>query len=187
MKKTLTLSLAACLALMVALSVTFSAKGANVYTTLFSQWIQNSLIDSTPIGQTTPAVGSFTDIYDTNLGSSNSFLCTTTGGKLTNTGCVSPTLMDEYATFSGCSYANDGANITCSTPVTLAPAMPDTSYMVSCSWYSPVNPYMIFNYNITGQTTTGYTYTQLTSGSSSNYTTYGTNYGLTVVCHAHHN
>lgn len=97
------------------------------------------------------------------------------------------TMADVYVSFAGCTYPNDGANITCTNSVTLSPAMPDTSYSVSCTWSSPINPYMIFNYNISTQTTTGFVYTQLTSGSSSNFSTYGANYSLTVVCHAHHN
>lgn len=35
---------------------------ATSYTTLFSQWIQGSLIDSTPVGATTPSTGNFTTL-----------------------------------------------------------------------------------------------------------------------------
>lgn len=41
--------------------------GQSVYTVLYSQWIQNSLIDSTAIGSTTPSTGAFTALNASTL------------------------------------------------------------------------------------------------------------------------
>ena len=98
------------------------------------------------------------------------------------------TQLDEWNTFAGCAYANDGANLTCSSNVTVGTAFADTNYQVLCNWAwgsAPVN-WMAFNYNISGQTTTGYTVNQITSGSSTIWSSGNANYGINWTCHAHH-
>ncbi|MHB1952459.1 MAG: hypothetical protein ACYCOU_01825 [Sulfobacillus sp.] len=100
----------------------------------------------------------------------------------------SGTLKDEYNTVPGCAFANDGANLTCSIAVTLPTPMPDTSYSVACAQsFSFVNTnWTTINTNVSGQTTTGYTLNEITSGSSTIWPTNAT-YGFTAQCHAHHN
>lgn len=61
------------------------------YTTLWSQWIQNSLIDSTPIGSTTPSTGAFTALTASSgsissLSSSSGAINASVGATTANTG-----------------------------------------------------------------------------------------------------
>lgn len=104
-----------------------------------------------------------------------------------NANCTS-TLQDEYNSFSGCSFATDGANLTCTNTVTLVTAMPDTSYIVMCTEYqspSVTTPVLgTITYTITS--TTQYTITETTQGSSAEWSV-SNSYGKSYVCHAHHN
>lgn len=104
-----------------------------------------------------------------------------------NANCTS-TLQDEYNSFSGCSFANDGANLTCTNTVTLATAMTDTNYVVMCTEYqspSITTPVLgTITYSISS--TTQYTVTETTQGSSAEWPT-SNSYGKSYVCHAHHN
>jgi hypothetical protein len=90
------------------------------------------------------------------------------------------------STFTGCSFGTDGANLTCTNTVMIA-AMPDTSYTVECTEYT-TGPTSVILGNITYAviSTTIYTVTEMTQGSSTDWTAYH-NYGKSYVCTAHHN
>ena len=100
----------------------------------------------------------------------------------------SGTEQDEWVTFTGCSFANDGANLTCTVAVTLPTAMVDTNYSVNCTEYAnpSVGSPIYQNYDVESPTTTGFTWFEITSGSSAAWGTYP-NYGKSFTCHAHHN
>ncbi len=95
---------------------------------------------------------------------------------------------DEWSTFSGCSFPNDGANLTCINTVTLPVALLDTNYTVSCVEYTnpAVGSVILGNISYSIVSTTSYTVAEMTQGSSAIWPNYG-NYGKSYVCHAHHN
>lgn len=62
MKKMLAASGAAFVLLAAILFVPFKVGATSTYTTIYRTWMQGSKIDSTPIGQTTAAAGSFTSL-----------------------------------------------------------------------------------------------------------------------------
>lgn len=100
--------------------------------------------------------------------------------------------LTQISTVTGCNFASSAANLTCSNSVTLPTAMPDTSYTVSCVEYTNFASYpascgpvlqVIEPVSITS--TTGYSFTEVTQGSSCAFTTLP-NYAKTYVCTASH-
>ena len=88
---------------------------------------------------------------------------------------------------TGCSFPNDGANLSCTNTVTLATAMPDTGYYVNCTEYTN-GPSTVILGNISTPniiSTTQYSFTEMTQGSSSIWPTYS-NYGKSYICDAVH-
>ena len=101
----------------------------------------------------------------------------------------SPTLSDQYNTVTGCSYPNDGANLSCTMNVTMGTAMADTSYIVSCTVNTSTSLSTVVLDNISPVTissVTAYSFSEITQGSSTEWTA-NPNYGKTFICHAHHN
>lgn len=95
--------------------------------------------------------------------------------------------INEVNSFTGCSFANDGANLTCANVVTLGTAMPDTSYTVQCTEYTApgVGSVILGNISYAVISTSSYSVTEMTQGSSSIWPSYP-NYGKSYVCTAHH-
>lgn len=104
-----------------------------------------------------------------------------------------PTESDQYNTVAGCTFATDGANLTCTMVVTLGVAMADTDYDVGYSEFTnpAVGSAIYDNISIVINSTTQFTATEMTSGSSSIFTGFcGNNpcaYGKSFLFHAHHN
>ena len=145
--------------------------------------ITNSTINGTPIGASTPSTlnvttASVTELLDSQL-TSGYTVGVGTNGQLVNRG------IDEWVSFSGCSFANDGANLTCAVTVTLPTAMPDTSYFLNCSQTYNNSYWTVINQQPPTLGTTSFTYNEIASGSSSIYPS-SSSYGLTVTCHVHH-
>lgn len=115
------------------------AKGQTGYTTLFSQWIQNSLIDSTPIGSHTPSTGAFTSLNATSFTLNGA---APTGHQLCGNGtsyvdtagqsCSSTTQIDYYWTSTNTCSTGTGQPVHCETTTTLPGNMPDANYTISC-------------------------------------------------------
>jgi hypothetical protein len=100
---------------------------------------------------------------------------------------IPATQSDQYNTVTGCSYPNDGANLSCTMNVTLGTAMADTSYIVSCV-ENTAGLSTVVSANITPVTitdTTHYSFSEITQGSSTEWTAHP-NYGKSFICHAHH-
>jgi len=94
---------------------------------------------------------------------------------------------NQFNTFAGCAFADDGANDTCTNTVTLGAAMPDTSYIVSCVEYTNgLSTAVLGTISYTITSTTQYTLKEITQGSSAEWTA-NHNYGKSYVCTAHHN
>lgn len=98
----------------------------------------------------------------------------------------------QTTTVTGCNFASDGANLTCTNTVTLPVAMPDTSYYVECSGYvnfasypASCGPVINFIEPIVVGSTTSYSFTEVTQGSSCAYPTFA-NYGQSYICNAVH-
>ena len=112
MKKTAAALGAAFLLLAVILFAPIRKVGAQSgYTTLWSQWIQSSLIDSTPIGQTTPAAGSFTSLNANAMNSTSVGLTTPEAGNFTSLNATTFTLghaapAGHYLVGNGTSYVD---------------------------------------------------------------------------------
>jgi hypothetical protein len=98
------------------------------------------------------------------------------------------TLSDQYNTFTGCNFANDGANLACTNTVTLGTAMADTSYTLTCTEYTDpaMGTVVLGQISYAVVSTTQYTLTERTQGSSTEWTARN-GYGKSYVCHAHHN
>ena len=99
---------------------------------------------------------------------------------------------DEYNSVAGCTFATDGANLTCTMVVTLATPMPDTGYTVGYSEFTnpAVGSAIYDNISIVVNSTTQFTATEMTAGSSAIFTGFCGNvacaYGKSYWFHAHH-
>lgn len=112
-------------------------------------------------------------------------------GRITN---VTTVVQDQFQTLNGCSFANDGGGLTCNAgSITWPAAFADTSYIVGC-WTmfssaiaggSSTQPAIILN--VTISSTTQATITEGVAQGSSGGFGVSSNYGVTIVCHAHHN
>jgi hypothetical protein len=114
------------------------------------------------------------------------------GGLSAGVTCPSSTAVDQFATVSGCAFANDGGGIQCSATGTFGTAFADTSYVLVCALYSSLAqtnsgavPAIMFQPVITS--TTAFTlYEETQNGSSTGWGVSNT-YGVTITCHGHHN
>lgn len=114
-------------------------------------------------------------------------------GLVTAASGASATYLDQYATFPGCAFATDAANIQCTSPisVTFPQAFADTNYVVLCSQTynagSDIN--LGLSSVITGKTVSGFTYNENSGNNSALSSQYAvaTNYDVQITCHAHHN
>lgn len=170
-----------------ALFLTIPAKSQTGYTVLWSQWLQNSLIDSTPIGSTTPSTGAFTSLNATSLtlngaATANQSIC---GNGTTYGACGT----DVYFNITGCAlgtpYNGDGA---CSNSGSLPITAPDTTYSVTCNAdYSSTSgtSYIGISVSTAPLTTTTFTYTEgATYGNGASASDLPT---PLLQCHYHHN
>ena len=99
-----------------------------------------------------------------------------------------PAGITETNSFPGCTFASDGVSVQCSTPVTLAAAMPDTNYRVDCTM-TLGQAFIGIHWVAYGLTTTGYTIGEDSGGSNQLSTQYpiSNSYSITMTCTARHN
>ncbi len=119
-----------------------------------------------------------------------------TAGILTTTSipCYTPpaTQVDDWNSFNGCAFASDGANLNCVTPitVTLATAMPDTSYYVSCTTTYLANSDVDLSLSIfiSSKATGSYVINENSGNNSALSSQFSVNayYDAFLTCHAHH-
>lgn len=147
------------------------------YTNIWSAWVQNSLIDNTIIGQTTPAAAWFTTSsasagYTGNLTGNASTATalaatpaqcasgsTSTGITANGTANCSPGVFGSSRSVANFATCNSGLSSTdgaCTGSVSWSPAFADTSYVVTAQMQSGgAFLYM----TVTSKSTTGFSYT----------------------------
>ena len=121
------------------------------------------------------------------IGPSTNPLCTTTGGTVTNSGCVSPGGTDYYFSFTGCTLNVTGNSTNCratqafsgTSPV--VPTQADTNYYLSCSTYTTEGWGSSTGINVV--TTTDFSYVE----NVDRYNSISATVTPTVWCHLHHN
>lgn len=103
------------------------------------------------------------------------------------------TWQDEYGSLTGCTFPNDGGGLSCAAgTITWPVAFSDTAYNVSCSTMystgiaggSSTQPVIILNATISSVSAVSIT-EGVAQGSSGGFGV-APNYGLTILCHAHH-
>lgn len=110
------------------------------YVTQSSTWLTDSLIDNTPIGTTTPAVGIFTNITGTLTGNA------TTATTLQNNAL-------QYGQSSGCSTGSGGGSV-CGSTVPWVIGYSDTGYYAVCTIVNPFGYPSIQGYTKTNSSIT---------------------------------
>lgn len=187
MKKWYAALSAAAVLFAVFLFIPSSVSGATSYTTVWSEWVQSSLIDSTPIGANSPSTGNFTSLE---LNSAAPVGHTLVGN---GTSYIDTAVKDQYGSVSGCSFANDGGGLSCTAgTITWPAAFADTSYSVSCSVMytsaiaggSSTQPSL--DVAATVSSTTQISITEGVAQGSSGGFPISSSYGATIYCHAHH-
>ncbi|MFP5276995.1 MAG: hypothetical protein ACLGPM_07760 [Acidobacteriota bacterium] len=188
MKKPFAICAAALALLVIALFAPIQrVHGQSGYTTLWSQWIQGSLIDSTPIGSNSPSTGAFTSLNASTFtlngaAAANQSVC----GNGTSYGACG---VDVYFTVTGCQLATEyNGDSACSATQNLPITAPDTSYTVFCNAdYSSASgtSYVAISVATQPNTTQIFNYTE--GGVYGNGSSSSSQPTPTLQCHYHHN